>query len=299
MGTTTTMKRTATTRWLAAMAAGLSLLALTETGNAQEIMMTGPLAGAPAVRSLRLYRQGRLEFAPAVSFTLLDEFQRTILVGARLNYNIFDWLAIGAWGGATGGPLQYPTKLSDRIQVVNHSRQTTQAPDSLDRQLTAVNMGLDFQDQLGDIKWVVAPQITGIPFRGKIALFAAAYADTDLYFFAGPAFIGLAERKDCKVGQCAPAVPQSRSFDLQSRVAIAPTFGLGLTFYVSKWSAIGVEWRALPFSWNKGGFDVAGQGQNREFPDNAINSDDREFDFKQLITVSFNIYYPFKYQVSE
>ena len=292
MGTTTTMKRTATTRWLAATAAGLSLLGLTETGSAQEIMMTGPLAGAPAVRSLRLYRQGRLEFAPGANFTLLDEFQRTILIGARLNYNPFDWLALGVWGGGTFGPLQYPTKLAERIQDINASGRP-----ALDEQLTAVNMSSDFRDQVSDIKWVVAPQVTGIPFRGKISLFAAAYADTDLYFFAGPAFIGLAERGDCKAegGQCTTPA----SFDLKSRLAIAPTFGFGLTFYTSQWSGIGLEWRALPFSWNKGGFDVAGHGQNKEFPDNAINSDDREFDFKQLITVSFNIYYPFKVQMSE
>jgi hypothetical protein len=298
MGTTTTMKRTATTRWLAATAAGLSLLALTETGNAQEIMMTGPLAGAPAVRSLRLYREGRLEFAPGATFTLLDAFQRTILVGARLNYNPFDWLALGVWGGGTFGPLQYPTKLADRIQTVNADH-TARPTGGLDRQLTAVNMGRDFREQLGSIKWIAAPQITAIPFRGKIALFAAAYADTDLYFFAGPAFIGLEERKDCKAGQCAPTDPQTQNFPMQSRVAIAPTFGLGLTFYASQWCGIGVEWRGLPFSWNKGGFDVAGRGQNKEFPDDAINSDDREFDFKQLITVSFNIYYPFKVRMSE
>ena len=51
------------------------------------------------MRKLRLYREKRIEVAPAASFTLLDEYQRTILFGARLNYNITDWLAIGAWGG--------------------------------------------------------------------------------------------------------------------------------------------------------------------------------------------------------
>ncbi|MBN1610067.1 MAG: hypothetical protein JW940_25800 [Polyangiaceae bacterium] len=262
-------------------------------------MMTGPLAGAPAVRSLRLYREGRLEFAPGATFTLLDAFQRTILVGARLNYNLFDWLALGVWGGGTFGPLQYPTKLADRIQDVNDYSNPDRPPNGLDRQLTAVNMGPDFRDQLGSIKWVAAPQITATPFRGKIALFAAAYADTDLYFFAGPAFIGLSERKDCKEGECSTGQPQTRAFPMQSRMAIAPTFGFGLTFYTSQWSGIGLEWRALPFSWNKGGFDVAGRGQNKEFPDNAISSDDREFDFMQLVTVSFNIYYPFKLRMSE
>ncbi|MBM4363170.1 MAG: hypothetical protein FJ104_10850, partial [Deltaproteobacteria bacterium] len=57
----------------ATLAAGLAWLAGEQTASAQEIMLTGPLAGAPAVRQLKLYREGRFEVAPAVSFTLLDE----------------------------------------------------------------------------------------------------------------------------------------------------------------------------------------------------------------------------------
>ena len=34
-----------------------------------------------------------------VAFTLLDEYQRTIFVSGRLQYNIFDWLGIGVFGG--------------------------------------------------------------------------------------------------------------------------------------------------------------------------------------------------------
>ena len=293
MGTTTTMKRTAAIRrHLATATAGLSLLALTETAQAQEIQVTGPLAGAPAVHNLRLHREGRIELAPAVTFTLLDEFQRTILVGARLNYNLFDWLALGVWGGATFGPLQYPTRLSERIQDVNEFRKRNDAG-SLDDRLTRVNLGNDFTEQLGDIVWVASPQITAVPFRGKLSLFASIYVDTDLYFFAGPAFVGLKEREDCTRGQC------ETQFGMQSRTAIAPTFGLGLSFYVNQWSALGVEWRFLPFAWNTGGFDTAGTGQNDEFPDNEISSDDREFKFNQLVTVSYNFYYPFEHRISE
>ena len=99
MRTTTTKTRNAAARWIAAgLAAGAALLAHTERADAQEILLTGPLAGAPAVRKLRLYREGRFEAAPAVSFSLLDEYQRTILFGARLNYNFTDWLAVGLWG---------------------------------------------------------------------------------------------------------------------------------------------------------------------------------------------------------
>jgi len=62
------------------------------------------------VRKLRLYRQTRLEIAPAVSFTLLDEYQRTILLGARLQFNFTDWLAIGGWGafGSAISPVHCP-----------------------------------------------------------------------------------------------------------------------------------------------------------------------------------------------
>src|SRR5580693_4623530 len=75
-------------------------LGLASAGNAaaQEILITGPLAGAPPVKKERLYRKGRFEIAPTVSFSLLDEYRRTIFVGARLQYNITEWLSIGAWG---------------------------------------------------------------------------------------------------------------------------------------------------------------------------------------------------------
>src|SRR5690606_34122051 len=108
-----------------AAAVALSALAvpgLERTAQAQEILLTGPLAGAPAVRKQRLYRQGRFEIAPSVSFTLLDEYQRLMLVGARLNYNLTDWLAIGGWGAISLDPLKFNTGLTDRIQEVNDRR---------------------------------------------------------------------------------------------------------------------------------------------------------------------------------
>ncbi len=288
-----TMKTTATLRKLfTGLAALLAVGVATERAEAQEILLTGPLAGAPAVRKLRLYREKRIEVAPAASFTLLDEYQREILFGARLNYNLTDWLAIGAFGGF--GAVKLPTGLSEKIQDVNDKRRKTQQPDTTDRRLTAVNLGPDFKKQLGSMDWVIAPQLTGVPFRGKLALFQNIYLDTDLYFFAGPAFIGVSERKDCEA-DCGGA----QAFDKQSRVAIAPTFGLGFTFYANKWNALGFEWRALPFSWNTGGFDTKGGGKDKEFPDNKIDDQDRQFRFNQMLTVSWNFYFPQEYRVSE
>ncbi len=285
-------------RLLSTLVAGFALLAATERAEAQEVQLTGPLAGAPAVRKLRLYRQGRFEIAPAVSFSLLDEYQRTIFLGARLNYNFTDWLGFGAWG-AYGGAIQLTTHLTDEIQKVNEQRQAEAAtaaaagdPPPLNRRLTAVNMGPDFKEQLGSVDWIVAPQITAVPFRGKLALFASIYVDTDLYFFGGPAIIGVTERADC-TGNC------PTSFDTTSRVAIAPTGGLGITFYINKWSAIGFEGRLMPFAYNTGGFDTAGGGKDEKFPDNNISDADRGFQLNPMLTLSYNIYLPTKYRVSE
>src|SRR5262245_40860048 len=101
-------------RFAAAMVAcGAVTLGIAGTAGAQEIQLTGPLAGAPAVRKLRLHREGRFEAALGASFTLLDEYQRTIMPGLRLQYHLTDWFAVGVWGGYG---FQYTTGLTDELQ---------------------------------------------------------------------------------------------------------------------------------------------------------------------------------------
>jgi len=293
---------------------------------AQEILLTGPLKGARSAHDLRLYRKGRLKFAPTATFTLLDEYQREILVGARLNYNITDYFAIGAWGGYAFSPLKLETGLVQKIQQVSDQRSQDNATrlvagrqPNLQNRLTSLNLGHNFKDQLGSIDWIVAPQLTFVPFRGKLALFQSIYVDADLYFFAGPAIAQLKERKDCSGttstlrGGCsserpsgandanaAPIpIPNAETFPMATRVAIAPTFGLGFTFYVNRWNALGFEWRAVPFGRNTGGFDNHGGGPNADFPDQAVNSKDRDLKLNQMLSVSWNFYVPFDFQVSE
>ena len=291
------MKRRFVRTVLAALAVAAALSAA-GAAEAQELQLTGPLKGAPAVRHLKLYRQGRFELAPAVSFSLLDEYRRTILVGARVNYNITDWLAIGVWGGA--GVVSSTTDLTDKIDVtsprdpltainVAHSKfpsgQTAGAP-------------LSFADQTAKLSYVVSPQATFIPFRGKLAIFNKIFVDTDLYLAAGVAFVGIQERADCG-GQGQLACNQPASFSLQSKSKIAPTFGLGLTFYPSDFVSFGVEYRALPFSWNRSGFDSRGSGPNGNFPDDQVNSDDETFKFNQFVTVDLGFSFPTKAKISE
>jgi hypothetical protein len=311
-------------RYLTGLVAACAVVTATGSAEAQEIQVTGPLAGAPAVRKLRQHRKGRIEIAPAVSFTLLDEYQRTILLGARINYNITDWLAIGVWGGY--GAIKLDTALSDKIQTSYDRRFSRGNPDvssggvpsdslNASRRLTATNVGKDFHKQLGTLDWVLAPQITAVPFRGKISLFQKIFVDTDAYFFAGPAFVGMTERAPCGSGgqdDCSARSTYTASDGstvqgdvltkkTESRVGIAPTFGLGLSFYTNKFTSFGIEYRALPMvqGRNTGGFDSRGGGADERFPDNKVNEKDRDFKFNQMITLSFGFYLPTEMKSSD
>jgi opacity protein-like surface antigen len=294
------MKRRFVRTVLAALAVSAALSAA-GTADAQELQLTGPLKGAPAVRHLRLYRQGRFEIAPTVTFSLLDEYRRTILAGARVNYNITDWLAIGVWGAA--GVVSTTTNLADQIDArsprdiltatnVNHSGNPSGQANGVPP--------ASFNDQTAKISYVISPQATFTPFRGKLAIFNKIFVDTDFYVAGGVAFVGIQERDDCSnTGMGATACSNPASFGLQSKTKIAPTFGLGLTFYPSNFVSFGVEYRALPFSWNRAGFDSRGSGPNGNFPDGQINSDDDTFKFNQLVTVDLGFSFPTAPKISE
>ena len=275
---------------LAAAALATGVVAAPQTANAQEIQITGPLAGAPAVRKLRLYREGRAEVALGGGFTLLDEYERTPFISGRLQYNVFDWLGVGVFGGFS--PASLNTDLTDRIDSTapRNSR-------------TAINLpakdGPKFEEQTGKMGWMATPQVTFSPFRGKLALFQKLFVDTDLYVHGGVAFVGVKERGDCGGGGGQAACNTAASFKTVDRLAVAPSFGLGLTLYPSNFVSINFEYRAFPFSYNRGGFDSRGAGPDASFPDNKIDSEDRTFKFNQMMFVGVGFHLPTSPKISE
>lgn len=289
------------TRLLGSLLAGAlafaGLMGSAKLVAAQEIQITGPLAGAAAVKRLRLHREGRFEVAPSASFTLLDEYKRTILFGGRLQYNVKDWISIGVWGAY--GLIQTPTDLSDQID--NNANRNSRTASNVKGAAGSKGNG-DFQKQLAEMKWIAVPQFQFTPFRGKLSLFQNIFVDTDAYVHIGAAFVGLNERGDCGSGPLTCADP--KSFELQARTAIAPTFGLGFNFYTGDLISIGVEYRALPFLWNRAGFDSRGAPPNGKYPDGLsgnpiVNSDDRTFKFNQMVTIAVGFALPTKPRISE
>jgi opacity protein-like surface antigen len=302
---TTIMRRFVTARLLTILGGAAILLGLAGRAEAQEIQLTGPLAGAPAVRHERLFREGRFEIAPTVSFTLLDEYRRTIFLGGRLQYNVTDWFGFGLWGAY--GAVQIDTNLTTEIDQtaprnivtavnINHTLNPTTGaigPSNL------ANNTNTFSDQVAKWNWVLAPQVQLTPFRGKLSIFEKIFVDTDAYLFLGLAFNGIQERGNCGDGvNNDPICILPQSFALQSRVALAPTFGIGLHFFVADFMSLGVEYRAIPFSWDRAGFDVSG-GPNGFPALGEITSADRTFKFNQMISVEVGFGLPAKPSVSD
>lgn len=229
--------------------------------------------------------------------TLQDEFSRTILPGGQLNFHLTDWLGIGVWGGYG---LGVDTALTD--QIVSKGQTNSVNVLSLpDAKL--------FSQQIGRIKFVVAPQVTFIPLRGKLGLFEKLFVDTDFYVFGGVGVVGLEERADVpdsKYDQCfgdgsslATAIPcfSATAKARSTRVAIAPTFGAGLSLYLADFVAMTIEWRGLPFAWNTSGTDESGFSGG-DFPDKAINSKDYLPHFNHMMTLGFAFYFPTKPKIS-
>lgn len=282
---------------IAALLAGATALTVdTSDAQAQEIQLTGPLAGAPAVRRLRLHREERFDIAAHATFTLLDEFRRTVMPGLRLNYHFFDWFGVGVFGGPA---FSYNTSLSDELQekAIN-GRACDSNPNSLACRRSAVSLCRNGDDcladnQLGRMTFYVAPQVTFVPFRGKFSLFGEAFMDADISLFLGAGIVGLSERKQCEAGQCPD------SFELETRVTAGPTFGLGFNFYPLDYLGFGAEFRGTPFAWNSSGFDVAGGGEDEEFPDDAVDGADQTLSINPMLSVYVSFQLPTEINVSD
>ncbi|MCB9611429.1 MAG: hypothetical protein H6722_03145 [Sandaracinus sp.] len=259
--------------------------------SAQEVQITGPLAGAPAVRRMRLYRKGRFLLEPNFSFTIQDEFARSLIAGAHLGFYFTDWLGVGVWGGYNVASLD--TGLTDEIR---RGGVTT------DRNRLSLPSNENFGDQIANMTYVAALQLEFIPLRGKLALFQKLFVDTDFHIFLGVAMVGVEERADVALTSAGSSISTQCAVNDEgcllgsqtarsSRLAIAPTFGAGLTMMFNDFVGLNFDWRGMPFSWNTSGTDESGDDDG-DFPDGEIDSDDRFFKFNQMVQIGVVIYLP-------
>jgi len=290
---------------VAALAASVAWVVPTSSVSAQDIQITGPLAGAPAVRRLRQHRVGRVQLVvPTVGFTLQDEFSRSMIVGLGAHVHFTDFLGVGIWGGAANfaNAFQINTDLTSQVMV---NGQTT------DRNRLSMPSNEGFDDQVGRLLGLASAHLIFAPLRGKLALFQGAFVDTDFWILAGFAAAFVEERADVGDGSvCAGTTSSAACLATQSgadarqvRFAPAPMIGVGLNLYFNEFLGLSLQWRAFPFDMNSAGTDESGRDANGNpgagFPDGVIDSQDQRFYFNHMMNIGLIINLPPEMEVSD
>ena len=151
-----------------------------KTATAQEILLEGPLAGAPAVRKLVQYREMRFSVGPQFGYTLLNEYMHNFMLGAKLEFNIFEWLSVGVVGYYV---VNAPTKLTQHISESEDI--AGDATTSADSNFPSYSGADNFEEQVSHMKGMYLAQIGIIPLRGKLAVFEKMFVAIDGYIFLG------------------------------------------------------------------------------------------------------------------
>ena len=286
------------TSFVAALAAclllGDGLQGNASSASAQEVQVSGPLAGAPAVKKLRLWRDTRLHLEPFFAFTIGDEYSRSLVVGGEVRFHFLDWLGIGGWGGYSVGQLD--TNLTKEVQA----KGVTTNANRLDLPTRE-----GFSDQVGRVNWWSGVEVHFVPFRGKLAMFQKIFFDADLDFFVGAAFVGVEERANA-VGLPSPGAVTGCQIEgipgldanctnsqgaRSKRTAIAPSFGVAFSAFFRDFLGVSFRWRGIPFKYNTGGTDNNNDGQ--------IDSSDRLKQFNNMFTVGLIFVLPPKIKTTD
>jgi outer membrane beta-barrel protein len=307
----------------------LTLCGGTKIASAQEILLEGPLAGAPAVRKLVQYRQLRFSAGPQFGYTILNNYEHNFLVGARLEFNIFEWLSVGAIGYYS---FNAPTKLTQHISASEDIGGTATTPS--ESNFPSYSGANNFEEQVALLKGMYLAQLAVIPLRGKLAMFEKLFVAIDGYIFLGGGVVHLQDREDCQ-GQDSNS---DGSIDLcgelsqidsgngygsvsrKSRVTGTFTLGVGFMAYFNEWFALNLEYRVTPFKWNEGGTDESGKAGKQweltedqdgnvtwspvsrgsgDYPDGNIDKKDRIWNSNQSIAIGFIFYFPFEPKIAE
>lgn len=275
--------------------------------RAQEIQITGPLAGQPAVRRMRQYRVDHVQLiVPTVGYTLQDEFARSLMVGLEANVHFTDFLGIGVWGAVANFANAFHINTDLTSQAIENGQTT------INNRLSMPNPA-NFDEQVARLVGVASAHLIFAPLRGKLALFQGAFVDTDFYVLAGFAAAFVEERADV-VGQAAvdcttnaPGTPAARSdrcdatqTERQTRFAPTVMVGLGLNLYFNEFLGLALQWRAFPFDMNPDGSDFAGgPPASVSQPDGVINAEDQRFYFHHMVNLGLIINLPPEVATSE
>lgn len=313
------------TRYALALTFALvTLCGAAKTVTAQEILLEGPLAGAPAVKKRVQYRKLRFTFGPQFGYTLLNDYMHNFMLGAKAEFNITDWIGIGVVGFYT---LNAPTHLTNHISESRNKMLSDSIPS--ESNWPSYTGAHNFEDQVARLKSLLIGQVSIAPLRGKMAAFEKLFVAVDGYVFLGGGVVVYEERQHCSTENnengCGTLGDfQTGGGSVTRETIIRPTvsFGLGFTAYFNQWIGLNIEYRLAPFKWNAAGTDESGklgtqwkpvfnEEENElvwqeyspdgdgDYPDGNIDEKDRTWNMNQSIIVGVLFNFPRTPRVTE
>jgi outer membrane beta-barrel protein len=255
---------------LSASIASAILCALSPAARAER---KNPLEGQPAIRHRVELRKLRFEVTPFVGFTLLQDFNNTILGGAKLNYHLTDWLAIG---GVFGGGVPTDTGLKNQVLSTLDS-----CPPPALRHTGPTQC--DAADAMNHIAWMATGQAEFIPVSGKLSLFGRAFFNYDFYVDGGVGFVNLASDLKNAPSDCSSRA-MGNTVGCNTGLKVGPTVAAGVHMFLTNYMALQFEYRGIIISDNAAGRDVNG--------DMSVNDDDLRLSLKNFVTVGLAFFLP-------
>ena len=272
----------------------------------------GRRAGDPAHRSAHGRARGA-QAAPLPRGALRDRADRVVHAARRvpsarsssaraLNYNITDWLGIGVWGALRPSSAS-TTDLTDKIDSVGAAQHAARRP-TLDH--TAQPRSARVR-QRAVVRRPDRRRSRGSSRRRSRSSRSAASSPSSRRSSstptststAGVAFVGVKERGDCGAARAARRAPTRRRSRSQSQTTIAPTFGLGFTFYPANFGRSASSTARSRSRGTAAASTRAARGPNGNFPDNKVNGEDETFKFNQMITIGLGFSFPTTPKISE
>lgn len=297
--------------------------------SAQEILLEGPLAGAPAVRKIVEYRKTRFSLGPQFAYTILNPYMHNFLLGARFEFNFFDWLGVGFVGYYA---LNAPTKLTNHVSESENLGGTATTPADSGSNWPSYTGASNFEDQVAKLKGQYLAQLSFVPFRGKMSMFEKVFVAIDGAIFVGGGIVHYEERAGCDgsqnedgsyetgcgdfnafLGSTSPNRVSLLKPKTNNQIGGAFTVGVGFMAYFNNWFALNLEFRMTPFKWNAAGTDESGQAAARwkyaqdaagdptwqlessgsgDYPNGEIGSEDRIWNLNMSIALGFIFYLP-------